>query len=132
MGLSKIRQIEAHDDSELSFPPEGDAKPYEVFIQLNRGQPHVHSGTVDAVDGKMALSYAKKHFGRDQECVHMWVVPREAMISTNYDGEIIWPLTDQGYRLVRGYAIDVRRKWERFRDQEELDRYQDDDIKEMF
>lgn len=130
--MSKIREQFQAGTGELASPPESDAQPYEVFIQLTRGQPHSHAGTVDAVDAKMALEYARKHYGRDQECVHMWVVPRAAMVSIGYDKDIIWPLTDQGYRLARGYAAEVRRKWERFRSKEDLDTYQQGDIKEMF
>lgn len=130
--VSRIRQQIDVERSELRTPPEADPKPYEVFLQLTRGQPHVHAGTVDAVDDKMALEFARKHYGRDQECVHMWVVPREAIISTGYDNDLIWPLTDQGYRLARGYAADVRRKWEQFRTTRDVDEYQREDIKDAF
>ncbi len=130
--MSKIREQFQAGEGELASSPEADPKAYEVFIQLTRGQPHVHTGTVDAVDDKMALEYARKHYGRDQACVHMWVVAREAMISAGYGDDIIWPLTDQDYRLARGYAADVRRKWEQFRSKEDVDRYQKEDIKDAF
>ncbi|MCH7702605.1 MAG: hypothetical protein IID37_13050 [Planctomycetes bacterium] len=130
--MSKIRQQFEIKEGELECSPEPDLKPYEVFIQLSRGQAHAHAGTVDAANDKMALEYARKHYGRDQECVHMWVVPREAMIGTGYDSDIIWPLTDQSYRLARGYASDVRMKWERFRTAKDVDDYQKEDIKETF
>lgn len=130
--MSRIRENVEITEGELGIPPQGDSKPYEVFIQLTRGQPHFHAGTVDASDDKLALEYARKHFGRDQECVHIWVVPRDAMIATHYDRDIIWPLTDQGYRLARGYAADVRRKWEKFRNKKAVDEYQREDIKETF
>ncbi len=130
--VSRIREQFEASEGELATPAEADPKPYEVFIQLTRGQPHTHAGTVDAVDDQMALEYARKHYGRDQECVHMWVVPREAIMSTGYDDDLIWPLTDQGYRLARGYAADVRRKWERFRSVKDVDQYQAEDIKETF
>ncbi len=130
--MSKIRERFQAQEGELGTPPEPDPKPYEVFIKLTPGQPHTHAGTVDAVDDKMALEYARKHYGRDQECVRLWVVPRGAMISTGNHGEVIWPVTDQGYRLARGYAADVRRKWEYFRSKKDVDQYQKDDIKETF
>ena len=130
--MSKIRQNFKVDDGALVPDPEPDCSPYEVFLQLVRGQPHVHAGTVDAPDGKLALEYARTHYGRDQECVHMWVVPREAMISTSYQDDIIWPLTDQAYRLARGYAADVRRKWELFRSKRDVDEYQKEDIQDTF
>jgi ring-1,2-phenylacetyl-CoA epoxidase subunit PaaB len=132
MALSGVRaRIPEYADDAVQ-PDGGDPKPYEVFIQLTRGQPHSHAGTVDAADDKMALEYARKHYGRDQECVHMWVVPREAIIGTGYDKDLIWPLTDQGYRLARGYTSDVRRKWEQFRSKKDVDEYQKEDIKEAF
>jgi phenylacetate-CoA oxygenase PaaH subunit len=130
--VSKIREQFQAKSGDLEIPPETDPKPYEVFIQLTRGQPHAHAGTVDAVDDKMALEYARKHYRRDQECVHMWVVARDAMIGTDYENDVIWPLTDQGYRLARGYAVDVRRKWEKFRAKEIVDEYQIEDIKDTF
>ena len=130
--MSKIRHEFKVDDGALSTDPEPDPKPYEVFLQLVRGQPHVHAGTVDADDPKLALEYARKHYGRDQECVHMWVVPRDAIISTSYQDDIIWPLTDQAYRLARGYAADVRKKWEQFRSKQDVDEYQKEDIKDAF
>ena len=49
-------------DGELTLPAEGDARPYEVFVQLQRGKPHIHAGTVDAVDAPMALQFAREHF----------------------------------------------------------------------
>jgi len=130
--VSKVRECVPEYEGDLESAPEPDFKAYEVFIQLTRGQPHVHAGTVDAVDDKMALEFARKHYGRDQECVHLWVAPRDAMIGTSYETDIIWPLTSQDYRLARGYAADVRRKWEQFRSREEVDRYQREDIKQTF
>ncbi len=130
--MSRIREQFQVKEGDLQTSPEPDPKPYEVFIQLTRGQRHSHAGTVDAVDDGMALQYARKHYGRDQECVHMWVVPREAIISAGYDKDVIWPLTDQGYRLASGYAADVRRKWEQFRSSKAVDEYQKEDIKETF
>jgi phenylacetate-CoA oxygenase PaaH subunit len=118
------------DTDKLAAPAEGDAKPYEVFVQLQRGKPHMHAGTVDAVDGAMALQFAREHYGRDQPCVHIWVCPRDAMLSTDYDKDIIWRLTDQSYRLARGYQ--VRKKWEQFRAKKDIDEYEKGDLKEAF
>lgn len=132
MGLSKIRRIQPAADAPLSIPSEGDFKPYEVFVQLDRGSPHVHAGTVDAPNDALAMDYAKRHYGRDQECVHLWVVPRSAILMTDYASEVIWPLTDQGYRLARGYATDVRRKWEQVRKLRDIVEYEKEDLKETF
>ena len=130
--MSKIRQQFQIKEGDLECAAEPDLQAYEVFIQLTRGQAHVHAGTVDAANDKMALEYARKHYGRDQECVHMWVVPRDAMIGTGYDSDLIWPLSDQNYRMARGYASDVRKKWERFRSAKDVDDYQKEDLKESY
>jgi phenylacetate-CoA oxygenase PaaH subunit len=115
---------------DLPFPGERDAKPFEVFIQLQRGKPHVHAGTVDAVDPAMAMQYAREHYGRDQPCVHIWVCPREAMVGTDYEKDLVWRLTDQSYRLARGYQ--VRKKWEQFRTKKAIEEYEKGDLKEAF
>ena len=65
--MSRLREkVELPEEGELSAPGEGDAEPFEVFIQLQRGKPHVHAGTVDAVDGAMAMQFAREHYGRDR------------------------------------------------------------------
>ncbi len=129
--MSRLRdRLNLSRKGELATPPEGDARPYEVFIQLQRGKPHVHAGTVDAVDAAMAMQFAREHYGRDQPCVHIWVVPREAMVGTDYDHDLLWRTTDQSYRLARGYS--VRRKWEQFRSRKDVDEYEKGDLKEAF
>jgi ring-1,2-phenylacetyl-CoA epoxidase subunit PaaB len=115
---------------ELARPGVPDAQPFEVFIQLQRGKPHVHAGTVDAVDATMALQFAREHYGRDQPCVHIWVCPRQAMLGTDYDKDLVWRLTDQSYRLARGYQ--VRKRWEQFRAKKDVDEYEKGDLKEAF
>jgi phenylacetate-CoA oxygenase PaaH subunit len=129
--LSRLRErIELPQEGELTAAGEGDAKPFEVFVQLQRGKPHIHAGTVDAVDGAMAMQFAREHYGRDQPCVHIWVCPRSAIIATDYDNDVIWRSTDQTYRQARGYQ--VRKKWERFRAKKDIDEYEKGDLKEAF
>jgi len=132
MSLSKIRRVEPQAPAPLAAPTAGDQKAYEVFVQLDRGSAHVHAGTVDAPNDHLALDYAKRHYGRDQECVHLWVVPRSSIMSTRYADEIIWPLTDQAYRLARGYASEVRRKWEHVRKLRDIIEYEKEDLKDTF
>jgi ring-1,2-phenylacetyl-CoA epoxidase subunit PaaB len=117
-------------DGELRLPAEGDAKPFEVFIQLQHGKPHVHAGTVDAVDAEMALQFAREHYGQDQACVHIWVAPRDALTGTDYDHDIITRYTDRSYRYARGYQ--VRKRWEQFRTKEDVREYEKEDLKEAF
>lgn len=133
MGTSKVRQhalipIRA---SEIAVEPTGDMKAYEVFIQLERGRPHAHAGSLEAVDDAMALAFARDHYGRDQPCVQVWVVPRDAIQVLDAGHEVIWRLTDQSYRQAKGYAA-VRKKWEKFRKNTDLEQYQKDDLKEGF
>jgi phenylacetate-CoA oxygenase PaaH subunit len=129
--LSRLRdQLHLPPEGDLNVPAEGDAKPFEVFIQLQRGKPHVHAGTVDAVDAPMALQFAREHYGQDQACVHIWVVPRDAMLGTDYDRDVIWRLTDRTYRQARGYQ--VCKRWEQFRTKQAVDQYEKEDLKEAF
>lgn len=114
-----------------AVPSERDLQAYEVFIQLRRCDPHVHAGSLDAPDDEVALQFAREHYARDQQCVHIWVVPRSAIVSTNYDEDLVWRLTDQSYRLARGYQ-DVRKKWEHFRRKRDVDEYQKEDLKDGF
>jgi ring-1,2-phenylacetyl-CoA epoxidase subunit PaaB len=129
--LSRLRDhLKLPEPGDLPPPSESDARPFEVFVQLERGKPHVHAGTVDAVDASMALEFAREHYGQDQFCVHIWVVPRDAMLGTDYDKDIIWRSTDRTYRQARGYQ--VRKRWEQFRTKQDVDRYEKDDLKEAF
>ena len=129
--MSRLRdRLPLPKEGELSLPEESDAQPYEVFIQLQRGKPHVHAGTVDAVDPHLALQYAREHYGQDQPCIHIWVVPRSAMIGTDYERDIIWRFTDRTYKQARGYQ--VRKKWEQFRSKQAVDQYEKEDLKEAF
>lgn len=129
--MSRLRdRVKARADGEVEIPAEGDARPFEVFIQLQRGKPHVHAGTVDAADIEQALQYAREHYGRDQPCVHVWVCPRAATLGTDYDKDVVFRLTDQSYRQARGYQ--VRKRWEQFRTKRDVDEYEKGDLKEAF
>lgn len=130
MGLSKVRANIPRVEVDLESPPEGDLKPYEVFIQLERGKPHVHAGSVDAADDAMALLFAREHYGRDQECSQVWVVPRSAVIRTDYKNDLVFRLSDQSYRFAKGY--NVGEKWREFMTQKEYAEYRKEDIKEHF
>lgn len=130
MGLSRVRaQVPEYDSPDV--PADGaELKAYEVFVQLERGKPHVYAGSVDAPDDELALLFAREHYGRDQPCVQIWVVPREAIRRTDYDKDVVFRLTDQSYRLARGY--NVGEKWRKFRDARAVAEYQKEDLKEYF
>ncbi len=128
--MSKIRQQVPVATGELQEEGIGDLRAYEVFVQLERGKPHMYCGSVDAADDEMALQFACEHYGRDQKCVQVWVVPRDAIIRTDYDKDLVFRLTDQNYRFAKGY--DVRPKWRKFRDKQADESYAKEDIKEHF
>ena len=130
MGLSRIR---ADIPDFAADAPESDGaafKTYEVFIQLERGKPHVYAGSIDAADDPMALMFAREHYGRDQKCAQIWVVPRDAILRTDYDKDLVYRLTDQSYRMAWGY--NVGQKWREFRAAKDVEEYQKEDIKEYF
>lgn len=129
--MSKVREQVPIPSGELPTPAEGDLRPWEVFIQLERGKPHVYAGSVDAADAHMALQFAREHYGRDQPCVQVWVVPRDAIVKTDPAEDVVWRLSDQSYRQARGYAH-VRKMWERFRSKEQIAAYAREDLKEAF
>ena len=129
--MSRLRdRLPLPGEGDLKAPPEPDAKPFEVFIQLIRGKAHVHAGTVDATDSEMALQFAREHFGQDQACVHIWVVPRSAMLGTDYERDVIWRSTDRSYKLARGYQ--VHNRWRQFRSKEDVKEYEKEDLKEHY
>jgi phenylacetate-CoA oxygenase PaaH subunit len=77
---------------------------FEVFRQERRGQPLQHAGTVTAPNERFAEIYAREQYGRRQESVALWLVPRDAI------GEIdeFPDEFDLKYRRVDGYSIKTR------------------------
>lgn len=128
--MTNLRQNVPLQTGDLPSQPEGDLKPYEVFIQVERGKPHAYAGSVDAADDQMALLFAREHFGRDQQCVQVWVVPRAAIVRTDYDRDLVFRLSDQSYRFAKGY--NVGEKWRQFMTQKEYQEYKAGDIREHF
>jgi phenylacetate-CoA oxygenase PaaH subunit len=77
---------------------------FEVFRQERKGQPFQHAGTVTAPDEAFAEIYAREQYGRRQESVALWLVPRESI-------EEIAEFPDEfemKYRRVDGYSIKAR------------------------
>ncbi len=60
-----------------------------------------------------------------------WVVPRDEISATGED-DVIWRYTSQDYRMARGYAASVRKKWEQVRAEKDISEYEKDDLREMF
>ncbi len=107
---------------------EGPSRTFEVFTQKKSGDQHVSNGSVEATSSEAALQSAKAGAsGADS----VWVVPRSEIAATD-KGDVIWRLTDQTYRLARGYSTEVREKWERIRAKRDIEEYEKDDLKDTF
>jgi ring-1,2-phenylacetyl-CoA epoxidase subunit PaaB len=78
---------------------------YEVFRQERKGQPFQHAGSVTAPDERFAEIYAREQYGRRQESVALWLVPRNALSEIGeFPDEF-----EMKYRRVDGYSIKARR-----------------------
>ena len=77
---------------------------FEVFRQERKGQPFQHAGSVVAPDERFAEIYAREQYGRRQESVALWLVPREAVREVaGFPDEF-----ELKYRRVDGYSIKAR------------------------
>ena len=185
-------------EGDLESPAEGDLRPYVVFTQLKPRGPHIYAGWLDAADDAMALRFAREHYGQDQKCVNVWIIPRSAIAGTEHEfrpstdigprrpfevfaqtkagdqhvrtgdveaesaaaaldaaiemldsplsvwvvprdevsatgkDDVVWRYTSQDYRMARGYAASVRKKWEQVRAEKDISEYEKDDLREMF
>ena len=82
------------------------AQVWEVFRQERKGQPFAHAGAVVAPDLAFAEIYAREQYGRRQESVALWIVPRDAVHRVEeFPDEF-----DLKYRRVDGYSIKERLK----------------------
>ncbi|MCS7083293.1 MAG: hypothetical protein N2561_08080 [Bacteroidetes bacterium] len=101
---------EALERAQGPLPPSDTEWPvWEVFRQPERGEPHLHVGSVHAPDPQTALVLAKEQFSRREPCVQLWVVRAEAIYATPYeDADIFEPALDRTYRLAAGYKVRPR------------------------
>ena len=77
---------------------------YEVFRQERKGQAFAHAGSVTAPDEAFAEIYAREQYGRRQESVALWLVPRDALHEIDeFPDEF-----EMKYRRVDGYSIKAR------------------------
>ena len=77
---------------------------WEVFRQERKGQPFQHAGSLVAPDRCFAEIYAREQYGRRQESVALWLVPREAIDEiAEFPDEF-----DLKYRRVDGYSLKAR------------------------
>ena len=66
----------------------GEAWPlYEVFVRASRGLSHVHVGSLHAPDADMAVRNARDLYTRRNEGVSIWVVPADAVTTSDPDAK---------------------------------------------
>jgi ring-1,2-phenylacetyl-CoA epoxidase subunit PaaB len=79
---------------------------WEVFRQEREGQPLQHGGSLEAPNREFAKAYAVELYGRRDESVALWVVPREAIVEI--DEPYVADVFDRDYRRVDGYSLKVK------------------------
>jgi len=79
---------------------------WEVFRQERKGQAFQHAGSFEAPDQTFAETYAREFYGRRQESIALWIVPREHI-------ETIGDFVDElgrNYHRVDGYSLKTKLK----------------------
>src|SRR5205814_8960672 len=78
----------------------------EVFRQEKRGVASAHAGSVDAPDATFAQAFAHEQYGRRQESVARWVVPRDAI----HEVHEFFDELEKTYHRVDGYSLKAKLK----------------------
>ena len=103
-------------DAEVRHPAQGSGSTwpvFEVFTQAREGQAFTHGGNVTAPDLDMALLYAREFYGRRNESVRIWIVPRDSILEL-VDPDILHPpAVDRSYRNSSGYSLRDRLRAQR-------------------
>jgi phenylacetate-CoA oxygenase PaaH subunit len=82
---------------------------YEVFRQEKEGAPMQHAGNLLAPDPDLAGHYARELYGRRQESVRLWVVPRQAIRQVD-DPDLLQPPLDRSFKKPVGYSAGIKEK----------------------
>jgi phenylacetate-CoA oxygenase PaaH subunit len=82
---------------------------FEVFRQEREGGAMQHAGNLLAPDPELAAHYAREFYGRRQESVRLWIVPRAA-IRDLHDPDLLQPPFDRSFKKPVGYSIEIKRK----------------------
>ena len=79
---------------------------WEVFVRSSRGLSHVHAGSLHAPDAAMALRNARDLYTPRNEGVSIWVVPADAIASSDPDAKGAFFESPQGkdYRHATYYT----------------------------
>ena len=79
---------------------------FEVFRQEKKGAAFAHAGSVAAPDARFAEVFAHEQYGRRQESVALWIVPRDAVHEvTDFHDEL-----EKTYHRVDGYSLKAKLK----------------------
>jgi len=89
--------------------PQEHLEVFEVFRQEKEGGPMVHGGNLLAPDGELAAHYARELYGRRQESVRLWVVPRSAIRDVD-DPDLLQPPMDRSFKKPVGYSAGIKQK----------------------
>jgi phenylacetate-CoA oxygenase PaaH subunit len=81
---------------------------WEVFRQERPGAPFQHGGALEAPNREFAEAYAKEFYGRRNESVALWIVPRDEILEV--DEPYVADVFDRDYRRVDGYSLKQRLK----------------------
>jgi len=79
---------------------------WEVFVRANRGLSHVHVGSLHAPDAELAVRNARDLYTRRGEGVSIWVVPADAITTSDPDakGAFFESPAGKNYRHAVYYA----------------------------
>jgi ring-1,2-phenylacetyl-CoA epoxidase subunit PaaB len=77
---------------------------WEVFQQADEGDAMVHGGSVRAPDEELAMHYAREFYGRRQESVRLWVIPRDAITELD-DPDLLQPPFDRSHKRPGVYLF---------------------------
>ena len=80
---------------------------WEVFVQLEGGEPHSHAGSVRAPDQTMAVQNARDVYSRRGKVVNLWVVRADQRVATsmNETESMFRPSDDKIYRHPHFYKV---------------------------
>ena len=81
---------------------------WEVFRQERPGSAFQHGGSLEAPDRAFAEAYATELYGRRNESVTLWVVPRDEILEVQ--DPYIADVFDRDYRRVDGYSLKQKLK----------------------
>jgi phenylacetate-CoA oxygenase PaaH subunit len=82
---------------------------FEVFRREREGGAMQHAGNLLAPDPELAAHYAREFYGRRQESVRLWIVPRAAIRDLD-DPDLLQPPFDRSFKKPVGYSAEIKRK----------------------